>query len=120
MVADIARVTYDRTRQYRFPIYQQGRVTLEADSNEATTLACEALRLETVDIIGPTGAVEDGYEVGPGTGPDGVTIHAGTFYLGGWRLELPKAIDISPQTDADKKDGITTGNFAVALLLTEH
>jgi hypothetical protein len=117
MVADIARVTYDRTRQYHFPIYQQGRVTLEADNNEATTLASEALRLETVDIIGPTGAVGDGYEVGPGTGPDGVTIHAGTFYLGGWRLELDKAIDISPQTD---KDGISEGYFAVALLLTEQ
>jgi hypothetical protein len=119
MVADIARVTYDRTRQYRFPIYQQGRVTLEADNNEATTLASEALRLETVDIIGPTGAVEDGYEVGPGKGPDGVTIHAGTFYLGGWRLELDKAIDISPHPAADK-DGISKGNFAVALLLTEQ
>ena len=28
MVADIARITYDPTRQYRSLIYQQGRVTL--------------------------------------------------------------------------------------------
>jgi hypothetical protein len=55
MVADIARVTYDPTRQYRSLIYQQGRVTLEADNNEAAMLAQEALRLETIDIIGPTG-----------------------------------------------------------------
>jgi len=118
MVADIARVTYDPTRQYRSLIYQQGRVTLEADNNEAATLESEALRLETIDIIGPTGALGDGYLVGSGTGPGGITIGAGIFYLGGWRLELDHALGV-PVTVVPGVD-YKTGPFVVALLLTEQ
>ena len=69
MAADIARITYDPTRQYRAVVRQQGRVTLEADENEAATLASEALRLETIDIFGPTAAIGDGYLVGSASGP---------------------------------------------------
>ena len=64
MAADLARITYDPTRQYRSVITQQGRVTLEADNNEAAIIAGEALRLETIDIVGPTGTPDDGYKVG--------------------------------------------------------
>jgi hypothetical protein len=119
MVADIARITYDATRQYRSVISQQGRVTLEADNNEAATLASEALRLETIDIIGPTGALGDGYEVGPGVTPGGISIQPGIFYLGGWRLELDKAIDLPAQSGGDTKIGANE-NLLVALLLTEQ
>jgi len=82
MVADIARITYDPTRQYRTVVRQQGRVTLEADENEAATLASEALRLETIDIFGPAAAIGDGYRVGSASGPGGISIHSGIFYLG--------------------------------------
>jgi hypothetical protein len=118
MVADIARITYDPTRQYRSVISQQGRVTLEADNNEAAALAGEALRLETIDIIGPTGALGDAYKVGPGSAPGGISIDRGIFYLGGWRLELDQALDLPPQSG-----GPIVGpkeNVLVALLLTEQ
>ena len=119
MGVDIARVTYDPTRQYRSVISQQGRVTLEADNNEAATLAIEALRLETVDIIGPTGALGDGYKVGAGATPGDISIHPGVFYLGGWRLELDKAIDLPPQSGGNAIVG-SKENMLVALLLTEQ
>jgi uncharacterized protein DUF6519 len=119
MGVDIARVTYDPTRQYRSVISQQGRVTLEADNNEAATLATEALRLETIDIIGPTGALGDGYKVGPGAAPGGISIDPGILYLGGWRLELDKAIDLPAPSDGDTKTGAKE-NLLVALLLTEQ
>ena len=57
MTADRARISYDRSRDYRMLVKQQGRVTLEADDNEAAVIASEALRLETIDVIGP---VDDG------------------------------------------------------------
>ncbi len=131
MAADLARITYDPTRQYRSVITQQGRVTLEADNNEAAIIAGEALRLETIDIVGPTGTPDDGYKVGPGNGAGGVSIGPGTFYLGGWRLELDAAIDLSAQPDwldmppvapappATTAAGVL-GNRLVALLLTEQ
>jgi hypothetical protein len=119
MVADIARITYDPTRQYRSVISQQGRVTLEADNNEVATLAGEALRLETIDIIGPTGALGDGYKVGPGTSPSGISIDPGIFYLGGWRLELDKKIDLPSQAGGDGF-GDRGKSLLVSLLLTEQ
>ena len=122
MVADIARVTYDPTRQYRSLIYQQGRVTLEADNNEGAQLETEALRLETIDIIGPAGTPDDGYKVGSGSGPGGVAIGDGIYYLGGWRLKLDAAIDLSAQPDWINagKFTVAQGNLVVALLLTEQ
>jgi hypothetical protein len=116
MVADIARVTYDLTRQYRSLVYQQGRVTLEADNNEAAMLASEALRLETIDIIGPAGTSDDGYAVSSIKG--GVTIGKGTFYLGGWRLELDAPHDLSTKP-VDRGD-FKPGAYVVALLVTEQ
>jgi hypothetical protein len=59
MTADIARITYDPRRKYRSVVAQQGRVTLEADSNEASAIASEALRLETIDVIGHAGTPDD-------------------------------------------------------------
>lgn len=122
MVADIARITYDPTRQYRSLIAQQGRVTLEADVNEAASLAGEALRLETIDIIGPAGTPDDGYKVGSGKGPGGVSIAPGTFYLGGWRLELDKKIELAAQPEwRDARiEEILKGTTLIALLVTEQ
>lgn len=109
MGSDRARNTFDRVKQYRRVVAQQGRVELEADKNESAEIATEALRLETIDIVGPYGVPStvvgdqpgDGYKIGlanvlvtemlatasanPGA-PD-LSIGAGTFYLGGWRLE---------------------------------
>jgi hypothetical protein len=120
MVADTARVTYDPTRQYRSLIYQQGRVTLEADNNEAEMLSSEALRLETIDIIGPQGTPDNGFAVGSGKGPGGITIGKGIYYLGGWRLRLDTAIDLSEQLIDDNALDLREGRFVVALLLTEQ
>jgi hypothetical protein len=123
MVADIARVTYDPSRQYRSLIYQQGRVTLEADNNEAIALEAEALRLETIDIIGPLGTPDDGYKVAP-VGTDGLAIGPGILYLGGWRLEHDKAVDILKQPDwldqPAPTDSVKRGAQVVSLLLTEQ
>jgi hypothetical protein len=120
MVADIARVTYDPSRQYRALVDQQGRVTLEADNNEASIIAVEALRRETIDIFGPAAALGDGFKVNASGGT--ITVQPGIFYLGGWRLELDTAIDLAKQPDwVDAPPAaVRQGDQVVALLVTEQ
>ena len=70
MGGDKARVSFDQTRLYRSVVMQQGRVTLEADWNEAQLIATEEEREEVLDIVGPAGTPDDGYRVlDPGTVP---------------------------------------------------
>ncbi|MBV8972491.1 MAG: hypothetical protein JO290_09400, partial [Sphingomonadaceae bacterium] len=121
MASDRARISYDPTRAYRGVIAQQGRVTLEADLNEESAIARETLRLETIDIVGPAGTPDDGYKVAGAPTPAQVTVGAGTYYLGGWRLSLdaPVALGQQPEwLDAPALPGAT--NALVALLVTEQ
>ena len=85
MGSDLARISFDATRGYRSVVAQQGRVTLEADINEETTIASEALRLETIDVV-------------PNTSK-GIVVEPGTMYLGGWRLRLDKAVALNSQPE---------------------
>jgi hypothetical protein len=98
MGSDIARVTFDPTRQYRSVVLQQGRVTLEADGNEASRIASEALRLETIDLIGPAATPDDGYKLGLDASGK-VVVLPGTMYLGGWRLRLDAPVELDNQPD---------------------
>jgi Family of unknown function (DUF6519) len=119
MTADIARFSYDPTRQYRYVIRQQGRVTLEADENEGSALASESLRLETVDLIGPAIAIGSGYLVS--ASGNALTVGAGVFYLGGWRLELDTPVNVASQPDwLDQPTPQTASTMLIALLVTEQ
>ena len=70
MGSDRARITFDPTREYRSVVAQQGRVTLEADVNEQAMIAAEALRVETIDLVGPVGTPNNGYQVTTDTPPN--------------------------------------------------
>jgi hypothetical protein len=91
---------------------QQGRVALEADWNEAQTIAGEQLRRETLDIVGPSGTWrdEDGYAVSliptEGSNPPSYdfTIASGSMYVGGERAYLPATINYSAQPQGDWMD----------------
>ena len=103
MGSDRARVTYDPRQQYRSVVMQQGRVTLEADWNEASQIANEQLRKEILDIVGPCGTPDDGYKVvfpgSPSFPPFDFSIASGVMYVGGLRVFLPGLVDYSNQTD---------------------
>src|SRR5215467_2497523 len=96
MGSDRARVSYDERQQYRSVVMQQGRVTLEADWNEASEIASEELRGETLDIIGRSGTPDDGYAIAPDVHGD-FSVAAGTMYVGGVRAYLPAALHYSQQ-----------------------
>ena len=121
MGSDIARVSFDPTRQYRSVVLQQGRVTLDGDGNEASRIASEALRLETIDIIGPAGTPDDGYKVGLDASGN-VAVLPGTMYLGGWRLVLDKPVELDQQPDwlDMTPNQAVSGRAVVALLATEQ
>lgn len=120
MAGDRARLSIDPGRDYRSVILQQGRVSLEADSNEASRLAETARRLDVVDIIGPVGTSDNGYAVTATA--SGFTIGAGSYYVGGWRVEAPAALTIGQSADAldFAPFARVDGTYSVALLLTEH
>jgi hypothetical protein len=128
MASDRARISFDPSRAYHAVVAQQGRVTLEADVNEAGLIESEALRLETIDIIGPAGAPAapppgDSYKVVPGPAPEDTVIHAGLYYLGGWRLVLDQPVKIKAQPDWLNRPLPTqqqSGNDLVSLLITEQ
>ena len=107
MAGDRARVSYDPSRKWRGVIAQQGRVTVEADWNEAATIGEERDRHVTLDVVGPVGTPDGGYAVTavPATGeysastPGHFTIGRGTLYLGGERLDLDEQVHYSVQAD---------------------
>ncbi|MGF6414017.1 DUF6519 domain-containing protein [Paraburkholderia sp. MM5482-R1] len=99
MGSDRARISFDSTRDYRMVIAQQGRVTLEADINEQTTLMSEALRLETIDMVGPAGTPDHGYQVSIDSNGQ-FAVGPGIMYVGGWRLQLAvPGVELGNQPD---------------------
>jgi hypothetical protein len=104
MASDKARISYDEHREYRGVVNQQGRVTLEADSNEDRAIASELLREETIDIVGPCGTPDDGYKVIAQVPPAGrpahdVEVGPGTMYVGGERVVLYDDVWYSEQSE---------------------
>ena len=126
MGSDLARISFDPTRGYRSVVAQQGRVTLEADVNEEAKIASEALRLETIDIVGPAGTpAPTGYQVYYDAA-DGLAVRPGIMYLGGWRLTEDSDVPFRKQPDWLTRPtpasaiNLKTEKFVAALLAIEQ
>jgi hypothetical protein len=122
--SDRARISFDRTREYRSLVAQQGRVTLEADVNEQALIASEALRLETIDLIGLTGTPDDGYLVSIDANGD-IIVGPGIMYVGGWRMRFTQPVPIDNQPEWIDQQLFTVekrpqGDFVIALLVSEQ
>ena len=115
MAGDLARVSYDPSRKWRGLIAQQGRVTVEADWNEAAMIDEERDRKLALDVVGAVGTPDGGYVVTaipaqgsppgpeasspPASVPGDLIIGRGTLYLGGERLDLGAPVSYSAQPD---------------------
>ncbi|MBM4320415.1 MAG: hypothetical protein FJ125_10750, partial [Deltaproteobacteria bacterium] len=107
MGSDIARKTADAAQQYRAVVWQQGRVTLETDLNEAEEMRAEQSHAQLLDIVGPAGTPDDGYRVSvPATSgiPYDFSIGFGTFYMGGVRVSRAAATSWFGQQQGDWLD----------------
>jgi hypothetical protein len=123
--SDRARISYDKTREYRSVVAQQGRVTLEADVNEEAVIASEALRYETIDIIGPTGTPDNGYLVSVDANGD-LIVGPGIMYVGGWRMRFPLPVPVADQPEWIDQPSLPwiqnpkQSLYVIALLVTEQ
>src|SRR4051794_10163566 len=102
MGSDRARISYDPERGYHAVVAQQGRVTVEADWNEASQISGELARESTLDIVGSRGTPDEGYKVGPTTTPAGLfdfEVGAGTMYVGGMRVALDEPVQYAEQEE---------------------
>lgn len=103
MGSDKARISYDEKQQYRSVVMQQGRVTLEADWNEAQDIVNEETRKDALDFVGPSGTPDDGYGISQIAGSGNTTfdfaISSGTMYVGGERVEFDHDLTYSAQSE---------------------
>lgn len=101
MSSDKARISYDEKQQYRAVVMQQGRVTVEADWNEAQQIVNEEIRFEALDFVGSNGTPDDGYAIDV-TGqeiPLDFLVRSGTMYVGGLRAHLAESVKYSAQQE---------------------
>jgi hypothetical protein len=97
---------------------QQGRVTLEADWNEAQTIASEQMRREALDYVGPAGTWrgDNGYAISliSGNPPSfDFTINSGSMYVGGERAYLPETETYSAQPANDWMDSAQDPDWVI-------
>jgi hypothetical protein len=99
---DLSRSATDFRKRYSGVRMQQGRVLMDDDFNEAERLDAEDARRVGVDVIGPAGSPDDGFRLNvPTTGQlkDKLVLSAGSFYVGGLRLELENDEAFNEQKD---------------------
>ncbi len=100
---DTTRSAFQARKNYSGVHMQQGRVLTDDDWNDGERIAQEDLRQSRVDIIGPAGSPDDGFKIENPRVAGGLIdfdIRAGTFYLGGFRLELSAGETFRQQADS--------------------
>jgi hypothetical protein len=109
---DISRSAFDPHKHYHSVRMQMGRVIVDDDWNENERIVGEDLRRSRVAIIGPAGSSDSGFRVSNvRSGPAGeidFDLEAGSFYLGGLRLELSENQTFLGQKDLLQGQGRST------------
>jgi len=97
MKGDFTRFSYDPLRHFSRVLQQQGRVTLDADSNEQTAILLHYLRTLTQDLLGSHARPSGQFEVNL-TGRS-LMINPGRYYVDGILCENEEICDYSKQWD---------------------
>src|SRR3954467_13596357 len=63
MNGDFSRDSFDRRHRFSRVLLQQGRVLLDADWNEQTSILLHYIRSLAADLIGPHGGPGDGFRL---------------------------------------------------------
>jgi Family of unknown function (DUF6519) len=128
MSSDRTRISYDKDRQYRSVVAQQGRAILESDWNESQVIASEETRAEALDFVGSNGTPDNGYEIAANNPnvPFDFSIKKGTMYVGGTALnediaysEQDKKLDWLDRDPESFPAWVNPANLANANLTTE-
>lgn len=88
MKSDITRDTFVAGKHFSRVIRQQGRVDLDADTNEQTSILLHYLRTLALDLIGPYAApvMAAGFRLSKDSN-DSLSISAGRYYVDGYLVE---------------------------------
>ena len=90
MTADISRLFRDPDKRFHGLVRQQGRLPLDAEENHGTDIGQWTDEQSFVETIAPSGSPDDGFKiVNAGGAPTDFLIKAGSYYLGGSRIENP-------------------------------
>jgi hypothetical protein len=109
MHADLSRLTFRPERHYSAVIAQQGRVQLDADTNEQTAIQLYQARTLAADLIGQHGGPRDtaGFKidyVGGKHDIDTLHIHGGRYYVDGILLNAHRPAPGTPVPDEDTEE----------------
>ena len=111
MKGDFTRFTFDPAKHYTRVLKQQGRVDLDADTNEAADIAAWLDRTRAIDVIGRSGAPihSNGFRIGI-DGDGGLTIAPGRFYVDGILCTMEGDTPV-PVTEQPDLPGYLTGGL---------
>jgi hypothetical protein len=115
MGRDSALITRNEIkRDFTGVLHQQGRVTLEADLNEAEAIAAEELRKDVLAFVGRDGTPDGGYLVGKppaGSPSHDFAVSKGTLYMGGIRVRLTDPNFVYSKQDQNWTDRLYSGDW---------
>lgn len=98
MTADISRLFRDPEKRFHALVRQQGRLTLDAEENHGADIGQWSDETRFVETIAPSGSPDDGFRISLLAGaPTDFRIAAGSYYLGGARVESSSALDYRDQ-----------------------
>lgn len=100
MPGDITRFTFRPKKHYRTVNQQQGRVGLDADSNEQAEITSYRTETEALDVIGPSGAPKHfaGFAISNGS-LGNFAIGPGRLYVDGILCENEEQVFFTKQPD---------------------
>ncbi|MER6090227.1 DUF6519 domain-containing protein [Streptomyces bluensis] len=104
MHADLSRLTFRPERHYSAVVAQQGRVQLDADTNEQTAIQLHQARTLAADLIGRHGGPREacGFRieyVGGKHDIDTLYIHGGRYYVDGILCDATRPAPGTPVPD---------------------
>jgi hypothetical protein len=85
MKGDFSRDTFHQLNHYARVLHQQGRVQLDSDVNEQTSILLHLLRTFGADVIGPHGGPANGFNIEKKY--QNLLIAAGNYYIDGLLIE---------------------------------
>lgn len=100
MKGDFTRETFQAANHFSRVLFQQGRVTTDADPNEQTAILLHMLRTLARDLIGPYAAPreEGGFQIAQNP-KGGFTIGRGRYYVDGILVENETTCAYDAQPD---------------------
>jgi hypothetical protein len=124
MKGDFSRVTFDPGLRFTRVLEQQGRVRLDADSNEQAEILLHHLRTLAQDMVGPHAAAGDAFAVAKSVDennqviPSDFELGPGNYYVGGLLAENPSVVRYTAQRGYpfDDDSAIQAGKVYLAYL----